>query len=225
MAARRIGKGRCLLCQAPATQALCRPCVAGLPGLEAGCAGCASPLAAGAALCGRCLQRPPPWTSAAIPLRYAFPIDRLVLRFKYQGSLVAGAALAQAMLRGPQPHPPSRPWLIPVPLHWTRERWRGFNQARELALLLSAGKSWPLAPGGLLRTRRTPAQAGLGRQQRQRNLRRAFQWHGPELTGRSLLLVDDVMTTGATLRACAKALAGAGWLGIWVTARALDSNR
>lgn len=217
--------GCCLLCQASTSLPLCQPCVKGLPGLEPGCAYCALPLKAGDPLCGRCLQQPPAWTSASIPLRYAFPIDRLVVRFKFQRSLVAGAALAQAMLRGPQPRPPSRPWLVPVPLHWTRERWRGFNQARELALLLSRNCGWPLAPGRLLRSRRTPAQAGLGRRQRQRNLRRAFRWHGPALAGRSLLLVDDVMTTGATLRACASALDGAGWLGIWVSARALDWNR
>lgn len=232
--------GICLLCGDTAGRdALCRPCLDDLPWLGDACPLCALP-GDPRFPCGACQVRPPPWVGCRAALAYAFPVDRLVRSFKFHRQLAAGAALASAMVlahqagaaprgkatgrlepqsergRGPGP---AEPWLVPVPLHWTREGRRGFNQARELALCLSRATGWPVAHHFLRRHRRTIAQAGLGRLRRRRNLGGAFRWTGPDLAGRTLVLVDDVMTTGATAEACARAMAGADDVYVWVAAR------
>lgn len=95
--------------------------------------------------------------------------------------------------------------VVPVPLHRSRERSRGFNQARELA----RGLGCPMLDA-LVRTRRTASQADLTAAKRQSNVRGAFEWRGRALTGLTVVLVDDVSTTGATLNACAAVLLDAG---------------
>ncbi len=181
------------------------------------------PLGRAGMACGDCLQQPPAWRLATAPLRYDFPVDRLVQALKYRRDLAAGSALAAAMLRGPLPDVPREltPWLVPVPLHWTRALWRGFNQATELALLLARATGWPLRHRWLRRRRRTPPQSALALADRQHNLDGAFRWHGPALDGRTIVLVDDVLTSGATAGACARALTGAASVDLWVAARAL----
>lgn len=218
---------RCLLCGGPARgAALCAPCLAGLPVVFPTCSGCALPLATGgpdAATCGACQHRPRPWAGATATLRYDFPANRLVRALKFRGDLAAGAALAQAMIAGPRPETPPgvQPWIVPVPLHGLRERLRGFNQAMELAQPLARETGWPLVDG-LRRVRRTAPQSRLDAPQRRRNLQGAMRWKGPSPRGRHLVLVDDVMTTGATLEACARALAGSRSVSVWVATRALS---
>jgi predicted amidophosphoribosyltransferase len=101
-------------------------------------------------------------------------------------------------------------WAVAVPLHSSRLRQRGFNQsellARELRKLLALTKP----PGELVRTRATPPQVGHDRRWRLENVRDAFEWQGFDLEARSILLIDDVCTTGATLDACATALRAGG---------------
>jgi ComF family protein len=229
--------GRCLLCGDPCAQeALCPPCLAGLPGLGPACPRCALPLEAPASPCGACLQRAPPWTAARAALRYEFPVDSLVRKLKYQRQLAAGRALAMAMIRpsatwpgpsrpgaGPTPQltPSPPPWLVPVPLHWNREAWRGFNQARELCVHLARVTQWPLRDRWLRRVQRTPPQAGMPSGQRKLNLVGAFRWCGPPLSGHRIVLVDDVLTTGATAAACCSALGDADAVELWVAARAV----
>lgn len=219
--------GRCLLCGDPSDRAaLCPHCLCDLPFLGPGCRICALPGPAGDAPCGACQLRRPPWRSATAALRYGFPSDTLVRTLKYRRRLAAGAALSQAMAWAGPPPPalasPVTPWLVPVPLHWTRELVRGFNQAVELSLQLSRATGWPVLPRALRRVRRTRAQAGLGRWRRRRNLAGAFRWRGPDLAGQAVVLVDDVLTTGATAEACCRALKGAASVDLWVAARALD---
>ncbi len=106
--------------------------------------------------------------------------------------------------------------ILPVPLHPSRERERGFNQAYILAKLLSRRHGVPVLKGLLRRIRPTPPQAGK-RRERIRNVRGAFRVHHPEqIRGRSILLVDDVYTTGATVNECARVLMKAGARGVWV---------
>jgi competence protein ComFC len=141
---------------------------------------------------------------------YEGPVELVVQRFKYEGwrRLAGPLALLLAermMVEGLAAH-----WVVAVPLHQGRLRQRGFNQAdllaRELRRRLALGKP----PGELVRTRATPPQVGHDRLWRLENMRGAFAWRGPDLAGRSLLLVDDVATTGSTLDACAVALRASG---------------
>ena len=219
---------RCILCGgASGSAALCRPCLVGLPTVFPACRTCALPLSPGGQegteLCGAWQRRPRPWIRATATLRYDFPSDRLVRALKFRGDLAAGAALAQAMVFGPPPAAAfgKPPWLVPVPLHAWRERRRGFNQAMELARPLARETGWKLV-AGLRRVRRTPAQTRLDARQRRTNLRGAFRWRGPPLAGQPIGLVDDVLTTGATLEACAAAVGEAASVSVWVATRALS---
>ena len=115
-----------------------------------------------------------------------------------------------------------QPCLVPVPLHRLRECRRGFNQARELALHLSRRTGWPIEDRGLVRVRATVAQAALDREARRQNCLGAFRWPERRPPPRFPVLVDDVLTTGATVEACARVLkrSGARELGLWIAARA-----
>jgi ComF family protein len=146
---------------------------------------------------------------------YEGPLEQALHRFKYEGWRALAPALAGlAGARLASELPPSS-LVIPVPLHPRRRKERGYNQSelivrelrRELGLPVATGRG---APGRLLRLRDTPPQVGLDRPRRRQNVAGAFAWRGPPLTGRHVVLVDDVATTGATLEACAIPLREAG---------------
>jgi ComF family protein len=105
--------------------------------------------------------------------------------------------------------------VIPVPLHPSRQKERGFNQAGLLASVLAERARLPLNDGHLTRTRATPPQVGLGAEERKVNVQDAFIWEGNGLEGVRVLLIDDVCTTGATLEACAVALQAGGARLVW----------
>lgn len=216
----------CLLCTSACREAnICPGCLAGLPFNRRACELCGLPLECAAdGCCGPCLQQPPGWSRVLAPLRYEFPVDVLVHSLKFRRRLAAGRALAAAMACGDHnPGSDGGAIMIPVPLHWTRQMTRGFNQARELALSLSRQTGCDIWDGSLLRSRRTPPQAGLDAAARRRNLSGSFCWRGGALAGLPVILVDDVMTTGSTARECTQVLkaAGAGRVEVWVAARAL----
>ena len=214
---------RCLLCGARGADGLdlCRECAAELPRNRRCCARCALPLAEPAALCGECQRRPPPWARAWSPIRYGWPLDRLEARFKFGRDLAAGRVLGTLWAR--EPHPDDLPDLIvPVPLHRSRLRRRGYNQALELARPLARRWGLPLRYDLLRRTRSTEAQSELDAIARRRNVRGAFVLHPGATLPDHIALLDDVMTTGATLAECVRVLRRAGVVRIdaWSLARA-----
>jgi ComF family protein len=177
-------------------------------------------------VCGPCLRRPPPWDEAVAGLAYGFPVDRLVCRLKFSRDLscleILALELIDAVRRAGGPLPDI---IAPVPLHRTRQFARNFNQADLLARRLGKALGIPVHSSLLTRTRRTPAQSGLDAGQRRRNIRGAFacrRRNAIGLAGSRVAIVDDVMTTGATLAECCRTLKGAGAAGIslWVAARA-----
>jgi ComF family protein len=218
---------RCALCGlASGRRAVCAGCAADLPWLVATCVRCGLPLAPGQSRCapGHCELLPgSPVLRLRAPLAYDFPVDRLVLRAKFGRALPVCQALGELLVEGLRPQaaagdPP--PLVVPIPLHWQRQRRRGFNQAAEIARVVARATGWPLRPDLLRRPRPTREQSGLSAQARRRNLRRAFSVAGA-VEGRAVLLVDDVITTGATVEGAAAALAaaGAGAIEAWAVAR------
>lgn len=237
----RLGRGlwapRCLVCAEPAPGRLdlCPGCEAVLPWMPPACFSCAMPLPPSAAaaagthpeaplpgrLCGACQHDPPPLAETRAAFLYGFPVDRLLPRLKFHRDLPAGRLLAQAMAAAftGQPRPDV---LVPVPLHRARLRERGYNQALELARPLGRRLGIPVRRTLLVRTRATAAQSRLDAGARAANLRDAFAVPAHRAVPAHVALVDDVMTTGATLHAAADALldAGADRVVAWVCARA-----
>jgi ComF family protein len=168
-------------------------------------------------LCGRCLQQPPSFHMARAAFLYDRSLIDVIHCFKYKGKIQLAAPLGsllwQAYLRFWGQQRPDA--ILPVPLHAGRLRERGFNQAellvRKWSKLPGGADAPPVAGGVLRRSRATPSQAGLGRRERETNIRGAFMVRQPErISGRHLLLVDDVVTTGATAGECARLLLASG---------------
>jgi len=208
---------RCLLCGDAGARglALCDGCNADLPRIERACTRCGEPLpVTGAGLpaltvCGACLWHPPPFTAIHVPFHYANPIDWLVHRLKFRGDLAAGRLLGGllALELAPRLATAGIDRLVPMPLHRGRLGERGFNQALEIARPLARRLDLPCAHAALRRVRRTPPQMDLPARRRRANVRGAF------VTGRvagHALLVDDVVTTAATVREAAHVMARRG---------------
>lgn len=216
---------RCLLCGAKGAgdRDLCAGCAADCTRNAVACPRCALPLARPAPCCGECLRREPPFEHAWVPFVYAHPLDLLEARFKFGADLAAGRVLSSLMIECARDAAPARPdALVPVPLHAARLRERGYNQALELARPLARAFAIPLRADLLARTRATSPQTGLDAKTRRRNLRDAFTVTDATEPPPHVALLDDVMTTGATLRECARALrrAGVARVDVWALARA-----
>lgn len=198
---------------------LCRACHAALPWQGPACLRCALPLPS-PGTCGACLQHPPPLTEAHAVFHYAFPLDRLLPRLKFHRDFASGRVLAQAMAdhcaRLTRPDA-----LLPLPLHRERLRRRGYDQALELARPLARSLNLPLADGLLQRNKPTSAQSRLDAAARTRNLRGAFRVLAGASMPAHIVLIDDVMTTGASLHSAARVLlaSGAQRVDAWVCAR------
>ncbi|AOV18206.1 hypothetical protein BJI67_15075 [Acidihalobacter aeolianus] len=204
---------------------LCVGCEADLPRVEQACPSCGRPLPAEAAgsVCGRCVRRPPPYAAVYAPYRYAPPVDRLIAEFKFRGRLANARLLGELFRRAAVAdgrRPP--PLLIPVPLHTARLRGRGYNQSLELARELARHFGVRVEAFGVRRQRATPPQMTLPARRRRANVRGVFAMRrGRRLSG-SVAIVDDVMTTGATVEELARVLrrAGASRVEVWSFARA-----
>ena len=211
--------GSCYLCRGAAGDVLCAASDADLPRLAAHtCPRCALAAPEGA-LCGRCLAQPPAYDETVAALAYAFPADVLVQALKFRSEL-ALAPLLGGLLAARLPRGVRVDFILPVPLSAARLRQRGFNQALEIARHVAAATGCALAPQLAQRGRDTPPQVDLPRGERARNVRGAFRCTRA-LERAEVALVDDVMTTGATLHELAATLkrAGAARVVNWVVAR------
>lgn len=211
--------GSCFLCRGAAGGLLCAACDADLPRLAGPrCPRCALASPAGE-VCGRCLAQPPAFDATAAALAYEFPADVLVQALKFRGELalapLLGSLLARRLAPGTRVD-----CVLPVPLSAARLRRRGFNQALEIARPVAAALGARLEPLLAERSRDTAAQTGLPHGERAKNVRGAFRC-ARALEGAEVALVDDVMTTGATLDELAATLkrAGAARVVNWVVAR------
>lgn len=202
----------------------CASCDNALPRLEAAhCPSCALP-APGGEICGQCLKHPPLFVRATAVFGYAFPLDKLIQAMKYGGQLALAQAfaekLAQRIDSGNLPD-----CVIPMPLHPNKLRERGFNQSQLLAAKIAREFDLELLPNACRRVRDTPPQSALPWQERKKNMRNAFCCD-VDLTGKHVALVDDVLTTGASLNALAAAVQkrGAAEISAWVVARTLQRS-
>ncbi len=169
------------------------------------------------AVCGACAEHPPPFGRARAPMLYSDASRRLVLSFKHGDRTYAAPAYAKWMVRAGANLIANADLLVPVPLHWTRLFARRYNQAALLSREIGKLCDLPLDVTALVRHRRTPSQGAMGRSARRRNVAGAFSVpanRAGNITGRRVLLVDDVMTTGANVSTCTKALVRAGAISV-----------
>ncbi len=209
--------GGCWICRDWGREQLCADCLARFAPPRPRCPGCALPLHG--PHCATCLREALPLAGVHAALDYAAPWDGLLQALKFHQALGLVPAFAELLQRDAPALPPDT-LLLPVPLHPRRLGERGYNQSQLLAEALARPLGLPVARGLLLRIADTPAQAGLNRRERLANLRHAFALAGPA-PQRPCLLVDDVMTTGATLATLAGLLlrSGVPRVDAWVVAR------
>ena len=218
--------GLCLLCRQPCDDQplLCSWCQQSLHQHCRKCRLCATPLpeqhAGNELLCGRCQRRPPPWEWLQVIGDYQPPYSLLIPRLKYSGQILLAPLLARPLadhLEGDD-LPEA---IIPVPLHWWRQWWRGFNQAEEIGTALGELTGIPCDTRLLRRIRATPQQTRLSAGQRRRNLRGAFQIAPHHY--RHVALLDDVVTTGATAGQLTRLLheSGIARVEVWAICRTL----
>ena len=202
---------------------MCVACEEALDACVNACERCASPLVS-AGRCSACRGRAFAFDAALARFGYRFPVDRLVLRYKYAGDLALGHWLAERLAERAASMP--RPdLLIAPPLAASRLRDRGFNQAVEIARVVGRRLGVRVDAHAIVRRRETQPQARLDRRARQANLRGAFECVR-DVEGSEVAIVDDVLTTGATADALARALkqAGAARVSVWAVARAPEPD-
>lgn len=201
---------RCVFCgvrsRAPERR-ICRGCSKDLPRLVNGCRRCAAPLGTRVPAgieCGDCQRRRPLIEATVAPLLYEFPVDAGIKALKFGRKLYYARAFAELLATEMPRLPADIDALLPVPLHWRRQAFRGFNQAAELCRPIARLRSLPII-SGVVRQRATPFQSGLAARERRKNLQHAFVVRRTP-SARHVLIVDDVVTTGETTRQLARAL-------------------
>jgi len=201
---------RCIFCQQTVEHSfeVCPDCYRALPHNAVCCVRCALPLAEdinNAVLCGRCIQKPPAFDYSHSLFRYEDDVIGLVHQLKFGEKISYARTIGEMLLTlflrtGEKPD-----CLLPVALHKSRMRQRGFNQSIEISRVLAKDLDIPIEHTAVVRQRSTTAQTGLNAKQRQKNIRGAFSVVG-KLNYKHVLVIDDVMTTGATVNELAKVL-------------------
>ena len=234
---RIVFKPHCVLCKQnieqndkqllPSIHAVCRPCLNDLPWhAKTSCPQCG--LSSNGIVCGSCLNSPPDFDATKAVFLYAYPIDAMMLRYKYGSSLNLGDTFGEFLAEKVNVENCLKniDLIMPMPMHPQRLKERGFNQALEIAKVLSKNCKDKLDYKSVIRQTLTPPQASLPLKERVKNIKGAFKVNGDKLDklqGKRIAIVDDVMTTGASLNELAKTLkkAGAAHVECWVIARTL----
>ncbi|WP_326539374.1 ComF family protein [Pseudorhodoferax sp.] len=203
---------QCAVCRSWQDQPLCEACIQRFAQPQPRCRTCALPLTGGATQCGTCLQQPPPLDGCLCAVDYLYPWTDCIAQFKYREQPGWAGALADLLRHTPwvEPALERSTLVLPMPLSAERLRQRGFNQALELARRLAPDKTDARL---LLRLRDTAPQLNLSAAERRRNVRGAFALEplrAGRVRGSEAVLVDDVMTSGASLFAAAEVLRAAG---------------
>ncbi len=223
--------GTCIYCRKPSDRHhdLCDACLLELRLVKNPCPVCSLPLPArelAGSLCGTCMVTPGSFSRSVIPFHYQPPLSSLIAGFKYRQKLASGRVLGEQLashIAWQYRNAPLPSLIIPVPLHNSRMRQRGYNQALEIARTLSRDLDITISRDIVSRSRNTAHQTGLSARARKKNLRSAFAVNGdfhfsPNTT---VAIVDDVVTTGITVSELARVLmgAGAGQVHVWAIAR------
>jgi ComF family protein len=226
---------QCLLCACTLKGTLiCTNCQYGLPHTygQLLCQQCGLRIESLSHFCGNCLRHPPAFSRSFMPFSYEYPLNALIHKFKYHANLTAGKVLGQMLAESVKHHTmdntdlASPDLIIPVPLHWWRRWRRGFNQAEILANHIASELHIPVATRIVRRKHKTSTQKGLSRRERQNNLRHTFtvaKKHLPKINDKRIALVDDVVTTTATVRELSALLMklGAKDVQVWALARTM----
>jgi ComF family protein len=204
---------------------LCEHCEQACPPVPLPCSCCGEPNTARSKLCSTCTSQPRQFDHSYCAYLYADPVDQMITGLKFGHELVFARVLGTllvdniTMQRGKTPLPDC---IIPMPLHASRLRERGFNQALEIARVVGRQLSLPIDRGLLQRRRATAAQSQLSAEAREQNLQQAFAVQSNAQSPKHLAIIDDVLTTGSTANAAAAVLrrAGARHIEVWACARA-----
>lgn len=222
--------GLCWLCQMPLACAhwgICSRCTRALHTTPPCCPRCGLPSANSHLPCGRCLLKPPTWDSMLFITDYCPPLNQLVQRFKFNGTVALAPALARLLMLRVLEAKHQQRWckpdcMVSVPLHSRRAWHRGFNQSDLLAHCLSRWLQCDYFPKGVRRVRAAQTQHQLNARMRRNNLKGAFRVDFP-VAGRHIIIVDDVVTTGSTVAEIARLLKkqGAATIQVWCLCRTL----
>lgn len=211
----------CFLCAAPSQETICPACLRDLPFQGHACARCACSLPEPLPLCGQCLREPPAFDFVDALLRYRYPVNKLILAAKFGQQLTVLNQLGKLMAAHLDFISAEVDVVLPVPMHPIELRQRGYNQAAELAKIIAKRHALPLALDTCRCGVKKRPQSSLPAHQRKQNVRGIFSAQKLPSHWRHILLVDDVLTTGATAHELARVLReqGAASVGVWVCAR------
>ncbi len=209
------------------TANICDTCLTGFERIQYQCSRCGMPLETQSARCGNCLRQPPAFDAAFSAFMYKPPVSQMITKIKQgrdQSALPALSKLFCSHLRRQTFYPSLKATILPIPLHWRRYLVRGFNQSLSISRLVGSELNLPVSHELLKRNKYSHSQQGLNRSVRLKNLHCAFEASVKVKDG-TYILMDDVMTTGATMNAAAIALkkAGAKKVYAWSLARTVMS--
>jgi len=218
----------CPLCQEPISQHdyICSPCKNNLPYITKACPYCGKKLPNDISICGDCLQKEDFIIDDFVaPFHYDFPISKLIIDLKFHKKIIHAAFLGRLMAEHLKQRTELPECIIPVPLHTTRLKERGYNQALEIARPISKKLNIPIDIKSCQRIRATKAQASIPSEERKQNMRNAFAVT-QEISYQHVAILDDVTTTGHTITALAKTLrqAGVKQISVWCCAKTLKDS-